>query len=71
MQFIDLTDHRCPLVLVKIKMALKSLHVGEKLHLAIYDHLSRKDVPKFLQQQGHKVQIIINNKDKFEFVVTK
>ncbi len=71
MQFIDLTEHRCPLVLVKVKMAIKQLAVGQQLQFAIYDRLSREDVPKYLQQLGHHVQIISNTIDKFEFIVTK
>ncbi|QYJ87723.1 sulfurtransferase TusA family protein [Shewanella mesophila] len=48
MTFIDLTAYRCPLALVKLKLALKHAGEGEVLQISLVDSGSRQDVPRFL-----------------------
>ncbi|MGL4476489.1 MAG: sulfurtransferase TusA family protein [Shewanella sp.] len=55
MEFIDLTDHRCPYPLVTVKMALKQMSVGMQLHVLLSDKQSCKDVPAYIKKQGHTV----------------
>ncbi|WOT03719.1 sulfurtransferase TusA family protein [Shewanella youngdeokensis] len=57
MIIIDLTSYRCPLPLVKTKMALKQLKSGEKITIQLSDPGSKLDVPRFLKKVGfcHKV----------------
>ncbi|MCG9696786.1 sulfurtransferase TusA family protein [Shewanella sp. Isolate11] len=50
MIFIDLTADRCPLALVKFKLALKHLAVGEELQVALKDAGARQDVPRYLNK---------------------
>ena len=56
MIFIDLTLFRCPVPLVKIKLALKPMRDGEQLHILLSDSGSRRDVPQYLKKQGHVVE---------------
>ncbi|QYJ99965.1 sulfurtransferase TusA family protein [Shewanella psychrotolerans] len=48
MIFIDLAAYRCPLALVKLKLALNQAEEGEVLHISLVDAGSRQDVPRFL-----------------------
>ncbi|MCE9678556.1 sulfurtransferase TusA family protein [Shewanella sp. AS1] len=48
MTFIDLTAYRCPLALVKFKLALKQTENGEELQVALKDSGTRRDVCRFL-----------------------
>ncbi|ASJ96912.1 MULTISPECIES: sulfurtransferase TusA family protein [Shewanella] len=48
MTFIDLTHYRCPLALVKLKMALKQLPDEGELKVSLADAGSRQDVPRYL-----------------------
>ena len=55
MEFIDLTAFRCPVPMVRVKMALKGLATGMQLHVLLSDPGSRQDVPAFLKKHGFKV----------------
>ncbi len=68
---IDLTNFRCPLPLVKAKLALKKLPDGEKLHLLISDRTSRLDVPKYLLKEGYFVHEMSNSSELLELVIEK
>ncbi len=50
MIFIDLTAYRCPLTLVKFKLAFKQLNDGEELQVALSDVGARDDIPRFLNK---------------------
>ncbi|MCK8046502.1 MULTISPECIES: sulfurtransferase TusA family protein [Shewanella] len=52
MIIIDLTSYRCPLPLVKVKMALKQLSTGDSVHVLLSDPGSRQDVPRYLKKIG-------------------
>ncbi|MCF1428837.1 MAG: sulfurtransferase TusA family protein [Shewanella sp.] len=55
MEFIDLTAFRCPVPMVRVKMALKGLATGMQLHVLLSDSGSRQDVPAFLKKHGFEV----------------
>ncbi|MGI2258390.1 sulfurtransferase TusA family protein [Shewanella sp. GXUN23E] len=55
MEFIDLTAFRCPVPMVRVKMALKGLMPGMQLHVLLSDPGSRQDVPAFLKKHGFDV----------------
>ncbi|GIU51802.1 transcriptional regulator [Shewanella sairae] len=52
MVIIDLTSYRCPLPLVKVKLALKQLSSGESVRVLLSDPGSRQDVPRYLKKVG-------------------
>ncbi|MBV7317513.1 sulfurtransferase TusA family protein [Shewanella sp. NIFS-20-20] len=56
MEFIDLTGHRCPYPLVKVKMAIKALPTGQQLQVILSDKQSCRDVPEYIKKQGHVVR---------------
>ncbi|MEZ9596829.1 sulfurtransferase TusA family protein [Shewanella sp. 10N.261.52.F9] len=58
MIIIDLTPFRCPLPLVKVKLALKQLSAGDSISVVLSDPGSRQDVPRYLKKIGlsHTVQ---------------
>ncbi|MBM7073728.1 response regulator SirA [Shewanella sp. OPT22] len=68
---IDLTNFRCPLPLVKTKLALKTLPEGEKLQVLLSDRNSRHDVPKYLIKEGYFVQEVSNSSELLELIVAK
>ncbi len=71
MLFIDLSNFRCPLPLVKTKLALKNISNGEQLHLILSDRNSRQDVPKYLKQKGYLVEESTNLHGHLNLFVTK
>ncbi|BDM64796.1 transcriptional regulator [Shewanella sp. NFH-SH190041] len=71
MLFIDLTAFRCPVPLVRTKLALKHLAPGEQLHILLSDTASRQDVPAFLQKQGHVLKYLSGPDGTLSLVITK
>lgn len=71
MIFIDLTLFRCPVPLVKVKLALKPMREGEQLHILLSDSGSRRDVPQYLKKQGYVVQELRNDASLLALMVTK
>lgn len=71
MIFIDLTIFRCPVPLVKVKLALKPMRDGEELHILLSDSGSRRDVPQYLKKQGHIVQELHNDVSRLALIITK
>lgn len=71
MIFIDLTTFCCPLPLVKVKLALNSLAIGEQLTVSVADPASCKDIPAYLEQKGHKIMELSRSPQKLTFIVTK
>ena len=61
MVFIDLTTLRCPLVLVKVKVALKKLSSDDVLCVSLSDTGSRQDVPRFLKKVGYRYSEVRND----------
>jgi TusA-related sulfurtransferase len=71
MIFIDLMPFRCPVPLVRVKLTLKSIEVGETMHILLSDSGSRRDVPLYLKKQGHIVQELCNDTTLLALMVTK
>ncbi|MGI1946566.1 sulfurtransferase TusA family protein [Shewanella glacialipiscicola] len=71
MIFIDLTLFRCPVPLVKIKLALKTMRDGEQLHILLSDSGSRRDVPQYLKKQGHVVEELRNDASLLALIIIK
>lgn len=61
MVFIDLTTLRCPLVLVKVKLALNKLSSDDVLCVSLSDTGSRQDVPRFLKKVGYRYSEVRND----------
>ncbi len=53
MQLLDCTNLKCPLPLLKLKVALASLPKGRSIRLITTDPVSLKDIPAFCERMGH------------------
>ncbi|QLE85427.1 MULTISPECIES: sulfurtransferase TusA family protein [Shewanella] len=58
MIFLDLTPYKCPLALVKLKLALKQLSHQQVLSVTLSDSGTRQDVPRFLQKAQYRYRIV-------------
>ncbi|MGE6649002.1 sulfurtransferase TusA family protein [Shewanella colwelliana] len=71
MTFIDLTAYRCPLALVKLKLALKGLDDMERAQISLADAGSRRDVPRFLTKAQYQFQELRNDEQMLVLAVVK
>ncbi|QQX82253.1 sulfurtransferase TusA family protein [Shewanella sp. KX20019] len=71
MNIIDLTAFRCPLPLVKVKLALKQLKSGQKVRVLLSDPGSKQDVPRFLKKVGYHHEIFTLDEYILALEITK
>ena len=71
MIIIDLTPYRCPLPLVKVKLALKQLSSGECIRVLLSDPGSRQDVPRYFKKAGFNFTVFEDHDTILSLTVTK
>ena len=52
---LDARGLRCPLPLIKVKLALRELDLGQTLYVQASDPGSAVDIPVYLSKVGHKL----------------
>ena len=60
---VDITDVVCPLTFVKVKVAIEELEVGEILSIRLNEGEPVQNIPRSLNEEGHKVLKLIDNED--------
>jgi len=70
-QTLDATDVLCPLPLLKLKLQLKSMAVGEAIELLASDATSKQDIPAFCQLSGQELVSFEQRQGIFVFTVKK
>lgn len=55
MEQLDLTRWRCPEPLIQLKLWLRQAQTGQSLCIMLADSGSRRDIPTYLQRQGHRI----------------
>ena len=68
---LDARGLRCPLPLLKVKLALRELEEGQVLSVATTDPGSVKDIPVFLEKVGHRLMSCAENAGSYSFVICK
>ena len=70
MQTLDCTDLKCPLPLLKLKVALADVAVGDRIELITTDAISCRDIPAFCDRAGHRL-ISASDEAPFRFEIEK
>jgi TusA-related sulfurtransferase len=68
---LDASELMCPMPLLKTKLALRDLAVGEVLHVIATDSGSWRDIPRFLQLNAHELLAAIDVDGRYEFWIKK
>jgi tRNA 2-thiouridine synthesizing protein A len=55
MKTLDITGDQCPMTFVKTKVALHDLSKGELMEVFLCDGEPLKNVPRAIQESGHRV----------------
>lgn len=55
MRTLDCTDLKCPLPLLKLKVAINEETSDRVIRLVTSDPISLRDIPAFCQRAGHRV----------------
>jgi tRNA 2-thiouridine synthesizing protein A len=70
-QILDTSDLRCPMPLLKTKLALNNLAVGAKLLVVATDAGSARDIPAFLKHTAHKLVRMEELDETFRFLIER
>ncbi|REG85830.1 sulfurtransferase TusA family protein [Marinomonas pollencensis] len=68
---LDAREDRCPMPLLKTKMALSKMQAGESLCVMTQDAGSLKDIPHYFNLVGHRLIDQQENGGVFTFIVQK
>lgn len=68
---LDAREDRCPMPLLKTKMALSKMAVGECLCVTTCDAGSLKDIPQYVALVGFSLLLKREDGDVYTFVIQK
>jgi len=68
MRTLDCTDLKCPLPLLKLKVAINESSSDRVIKLVTSDPISLRDIPAFCQRAGHRLTSISEG-DPHEFII--
>ncbi len=68
---IDLLGVKCPFNYVKTKLKLETMQIGNTLEVLLDDGEPAKNVPRSIQNDGHKVLSLVKENDHFKLIVEK
>ncbi|MDI9245637.1 sulfurtransferase TusA family protein [Marinobacter sp. CHS3-4] len=66
---LDASGLRCPMPLLKTKLALNGMAAGELLEVVATDAGSEKDIPAYLSLTQHELVSSREEKGQFTFVI--
>lgn len=68
---IDAQGLRCPMPLLKAKLALNQLEPGQRLLLTATDPASERDLGNYCKQVGYPVTLVSKDNNIFQYLITK
>ncbi|NVK75569.1 sulfurtransferase TusA family protein [Marinomonas sp. CT5] len=68
---LDAREDRCPMPLLKTKVALSKMSVGDCLCVKATDAGSLKDIPQYINLVGSTLLSVDDDNDVYTFVIQK
>jgi tRNA 2-thiouridine synthesizing protein A len=68
MRTLDCTDLKCPLPLLKLKVAINESSSDRVIRLVTSDPISLRDIPAFCHRAGHRLTSVSEG-DPYEFII--
>lgn len=66
---LDASGLRCPMPLLKTRLALSELKAGQQLEVLATDAGSARDIPAYLAQSSHQLLSVEEGSDQYRFVI--
>lgn len=70
-QHLDTSGLACPMPLLKTKLALRELSVGERLLVIATDSGSWRDIRKYVEMSGHELLAAAEVNGQYQFLIRK
>lgn len=68
---IDITKEICPMTFVKTKLKLETMSVGQVLEVTLREGEPLINVPKSVEQDGHKILDLHQEGDIYKLVIER
>ena len=68
---LDAREDRCPMPLLKTKVALSKMKVGESLYVITCDPGSLKDIPQYVDLVRYSLLLTEDSDNTYAFVIQK
>jgi tRNA 2-thiouridine synthesizing protein A len=68
---IDITKEICPMTFVKTKLKLETMSAGEVLEVTLREGEPLINVPKSVEQDGHKILDLRQEGDLYKLVIER
>lgn len=68
---IDITKEICPMTFVKTKLKLETMSIGEVLEVTLREGEPLINVPKSVEQDGHKILDLRQEGDLYKLVIER
>ncbi len=66
---IDITGYICPMTFVKTKLKLERMERGEVLEVRLCEGEPLSNLPRSVEQEGHKVLAIVQEEGRYHKVI--
>ncbi|MBI3802743.1 MAG: sulfurtransferase TusA family protein [Nitrospirae bacterium] len=70
-QVLDCKGMKCPMPILKTKMALETLRVGQILEMIATDKGSKPDIGAFIEQTGHALLSMNEHNGVYTYYIQK
>ena len=68
---IDITQERCPMTMVKVKLKLSRMADGDTLDVLLSEGEPLESVPRTAKEQGHHVEDIRKEGEYYHVIIRK
>ncbi len=68
---LDITKEICPMTFVKTKLKLETMNTGEILEVTLREGEPLRNVPKSVNEDGHKILSINQNNQYYMILIEK
>jgi len=70
-RLVNLTACRCPISMIRAKVALDSISAGETIELVLAEGEQIQDIPCTLKQEGHRIIAVVHKGATHRLTVCK
>ena len=70
-ELLDVTGHKCPIPVLRLRKYLENLETGEKITLIASDPMAELDIAHFCHKAGHNLMNITKEGAKIVFQIKK
>jgi len=68
---LDVSDHKCPIPVLRLRRLLERVNVGEYVKLIATDPMTLIDIPNFCRETGHVIEEQQEKDEIFLYIIKK